>query len=78
MFVDLGGGRETKESEIDLAVGIVLTKKVSDYVEKGETIAYIHANDAEKLKAAKERFLQAYTFSEAAPEKSVMIKHILH
>lgn len=74
----LGGGRETKESEIDLAVGIVLTKKVSDYVEKGETIAYIHANDAEKLKAAKERFLQAYTFSEAAPEKSVMIKHILH
>ncbi len=74
----LGGGRETKESEIDLAVGIVLTKKVSDYVEKGETIAYIHANDAEKLKAAKERFLQAYTFSEAVPEKSVMIKHILH
>ena len=74
----LGGGRETKESEIDLAVGLVLTKKVSDYVENGETIAYIHANDAEKLKAAKERFLQAYTFSEAAPEKSVMIKHILH
>lgn len=74
----LGGGRETKESEIDLAVGIVLTKKVSDHVEKGETIAYIHANDAEKLKAAKERFLQAYTFSEAVPEKSVMIKHILH
>ncbi len=74
----LGGGRETKESEIDLAVGIVLTKKVSDYVEKGDTIAYIHANDAKKLQAAKERFLQAYTFSEAAPEKSVMIKHILH
>lgn len=74
----LGGGRETKESEIDLAVGIVLTKKVSDKVEKGETIAYIHANDAEKLKSAKERFLKAYTFSEDAPEKSVMIKHILH
>lgn len=74
----LGGGRETKESEIDLAVGIVLTKKVSDKVEKGETIAYIHANDAKKLQVAKERFLQAYTFSETAPEKSVMIKHILH
>ncbi len=74
----LGGGRETKESEIDLAVGIVLTKKVSDKVEKGETIAYIHANDAEKLKAAKERFLKAYTFSETTPEKSVMIKHILN
>ena len=74
----LGGGRETKESEIDLAVGIVLTKKVSDYVEKGDIIAYIHANDAKKLQSAKERFLQAYTFSEATPEKSIMIKHILH
>ncbi len=73
----LGGGRETKESEIDLAVGIVLTKKVGDRVEKGETIAYIHANDHKKLEAAKERFLQAYTFSNEEPAKSVMIKHII-
>ncbi len=74
----LGGGRETKESEIDLAVGIVLTKKVGDKVEKGETIAYIHANDRKKLEMAKERFLQAYAFSKEAPAKSVMIKHIIH
>lgn len=74
----LGGGRETKESEIDLAVGIVLTKKVGDKVEKGDTIAYIHANDAQKLENAKERFLKAYTFSKEQPAETKMIKHIIH
>ncbi|MGB2992890.1 MAG: pyrimidine-nucleoside phosphorylase [Paenisporosarcina sp.] len=40
----LGAGRATKESEIDLAVGIVLHKKVGDAVNEGESLATIHAN----------------------------------
>jgi pyrimidine-nucleoside phosphorylase len=40
----LGAGRATKESEIDLAVGIVLHKKVGDAVKTGESLATIHAN----------------------------------
>lgn len=44
----LGAGRETKESEIDLAAGIVLTKKVDDKVSQGDVLAYIHSNDKEK------------------------------
>lgn len=73
----LGGGRETKESEIDLSVGIVLNKKVGDYVTKDDIIAYIHANNTNKLNVAKERFLQAYSFCKTAVEKSKMIKHII-
>lgn len=73
----LGGGRETKESEIDLSVGIVLNKKVGDYVTKDDIIAYIHANNTNKLNVAKERFLQAYSFRKTAVEKSKMIKHII-
>lgn len=73
----LGGGRETKESEIDLSVGIILTKKVSGYVEAGDVIAYIHGNDMEKIKAAKERFLKAYTISQTKPEAPVMVKCII-
>ena len=40
----LGAGRATKESEIDLAVGVVLHKKVGDAVREEETLATIHAN----------------------------------
>ena len=40
----LGAGRATKEDEIDLAVGIVLTKKIGDPVQKGEPLAIIHSN----------------------------------
>ena len=40
----LGAGRATKDSEIDLSVGIVLHKKVGDYVEKGEPLVTIHTN----------------------------------
>ncbi|MGR7978471.1 pyrimidine-nucleoside phosphorylase [Bacillus velezensis] len=40
----LGAGRATKEDEIDLAVGIMLRKKVGDTVEKGEPLVTLYAN----------------------------------
>ncbi|WP_322924113.1 pyrimidine-nucleoside phosphorylase [Paenibacillus campi] len=40
----LGAGRATKESEIDLAVGLMLNKKVGDAVKAGESLVTIHAN----------------------------------
>lgn len=49
----LGAGRATKEDEIDLAVGLMLHKKVGDKVEKGESLITIYANreDVEAVKA---------------------------
>ncbi|MCH5342561.1 MAG: pyrimidine-nucleoside phosphorylase [Acetatifactor sp.] len=73
----LGGGRETKESEIDLAVGLVLEKKVGDAVKKGEPLAYLHANDREKLAQAKERFLKAYAIESTVPEERLFIKGVI-
>lgn len=73
----LGGGRETKESEIDLSVGLVLEKKVGDYVKAGEPLAYIHANDRGKLEAAKARFYEAYTVGAEEPAKRPLIFEIL-
>jgi len=40
----LGAGRATKESTIDLAVGLVLRKKVGDAVKKGESLVTIYSN----------------------------------
>lgn len=40
----LGAGRATKESSIDLAVGLVLRKKIGDKVSKGESLVTIHSN----------------------------------
>lgn len=73
----LGGGRETKESEIDLSVGLVLHKKIGDYVGAGESLATIHANDREKLEASKERFLRAYSFSKGPVTSGKLIKGVI-
>lgn len=73
----LGGGRETKESEIDLSVGLVLYKKVGDYVEAGEPLAVIHANDADRAEQARARYLKACTIAGEAPERMPFIKNIL-
>ncbi|WP_303984377.1 pyrimidine-nucleoside phosphorylase [Niallia circulans] len=43
----LGAGRATKESEIDLAVGLVLRKKIGDKVEAGESLVTIYSNTEE-------------------------------
>jgi len=59
----LGAGRDKKEDMIDTTVGIVLTKKVTDFVKKGEILAYIHANDKNKLKDAKLRLKEIITIS---------------
>lgn len=73
----LGGGRETKESEIDLAVGLILNKKYGDFVAKGEALATIHANNLDKLALAKERLLAAYEIVDEKVEKRPVIKTIV-
>lgn len=52
---NLGAGRIKKEDSIDNTVGIVFNKKVSDFVEEGEILAFIHSNDLEKGNETKTR-----------------------
>ncbi len=75
--MSLGGGRETKESEIDLSVGIVLKKKNGDAVAAGDTLAVIYGNDEEKLARARERVAGAYEIlDEPAKKQPVIRKYI--
>jgi pyrimidine-nucleoside phosphorylase len=62
--VDLGAGRASKSDSIDPAVGITILRKVGDHVTRGEPLCWIHANDKEKLTAAKNRLLAAHQIVE--------------
>lgn len=73
----LGGGRETKESAIDLSVGILINKKVGDSVKKGEKIATLYANDNAKLEAALSELEQSYSYSQTPVERPELIKTII-
>lgn len=73
----LGGGRENKESTIDHGVGIILTKKISDTVKKGETLALIHANSKEKAVLASGLVKNAYQIAKEPAKKAPMVKCII-
>lgn len=47
----LGAGRATKEDTIDMGVGVVLNKKVSESVCEGDVLAYIHTNGSDNEEA---------------------------
>ena len=73
----LGGGRAAKDDVIDLSVGVVLSKKIGDKVSKGDVIARIYCDNAEKTKEAETMIKDAYTFSQEFVEKNVLIKGIV-
>lgn len=73
----LGAGRETKESTVDLSVGLVLNKKVGDGVECGESIATVYGNDEEKIKLCCQRLYNAYVISQAPVQKNTLIYGIV-
>lgn len=73
----LGGGRETKESVIDLSVGIVLTKKVGSHVKAGEPLAYIHSNEETKRLACEERLRKAFHIGDKVKKEGAIIHQIL-
>lgn len=73
----LGGGRETKDTVIDLSVGFILCKKIGDYVSKGEPLAILHGNDESKITAARKRLENAYMIGEEKINASPLIHEII-
>lgn len=73
----LGAGRETKESQIDLSVGIVIHKKMGDYVAKGESVATLYYNDETKCEGAESILRAAYQLSKTAIQPNPLIYDII-
>lgn len=73
----LGGGRMTKDSPIDLSVGVLLHKKRGQAVQPGEALATVYANDMERAKEAYGKVVQAFSIQPQAPKQASMVKGIL-
>ena len=73
---NLGAGRKTKKDNIDMTVGIVLDKKIGDFVEKGEKLATIYANNKEKAEEAEKEILKIYMIGEKQIKKDTIINII--
>ena len=69
----LGAGRETKESKIDMGVGIVLNKKVGDFVKSGDVLATLYVNE-KNVNEAIDMLSSAYVMTN---EKVEPIKKII-
>lgn len=68
----LGAGRATKESEIDLSVGLELNKKIGDQVTKGESLVTIHSNQ-ENIEEVKKKLYKSIKVSPADVERPPLI-----
>ncbi|MDE6953127.1 MAG: pyrimidine-nucleoside phosphorylase [Erysipelotrichales bacterium] len=72
----LGGGRETKDDCIDYSVGLILNKKIGDFVQIDEPLVYVHTNSglSEELKMT---IINAYTISTEYVEKRKQVDEIV-
>lgn len=69
----LGAGRETKDSEIDAAAGLILHEKAGDFVEAGQVIATMYASDERRFDAARSVYEEAVVIDGHKPEKRPLI-----
>ena len=70
---DLGAGRKTKKDKIDLQVGIILNKKIGDFVNKGDKLATIYANDIAKAKDTENELRRIYKIGKEKIEENTII-----
>ena len=74
---NLGAGRIKKDDRIDHSVGIILSKKVAEKVNKNEILAYIYANCEEKAKKGVEKLQDIIKIADKEPSKSKTIIKII-
>lgn len=71
--VKLGAGRETKNSVLDLGAGIILKKKMGDWVEAGAPLAVLYADDTSLFAKAAHYLDEAFVISTTKPEPYPLI-----
>lgn len=73
----LGGGRATKDSTINLGVGLDIRKHLGDVVQKGDVLAYMYIDDMGVFEEAKKRLLGAYTIEKKQLKPEKLVKNVV-
>ena len=74
----LGGGRETMDDVIDMSAGIMLNKKVGDYVAEGELLCVLHTNKDETVyNKIKRDVLSSFEIVDEFVPKEKVIKEVI-
>ncbi len=72
-----GAGRHTKDDELDYGAGIILEKKIGDYVKVGDVLATLYSSEEDKFEKAEEELQSAYAIKAEKPEKASIIHKII-
>lgn len=75
--VNLGGGRKTKDDEIDHTAGIILIKKMGDKAEKGEVLAKLYTNNENAIPVAEKDFLCAIEITNKKSAEQKLIYEVV-
>ena len=70
----LGAGRESKEDNVDLAVGVEVLKKVGDYVQEGEPLAILYSNGKKEEEAIQKVLDSYHIVDEVVNKKDIIYK----
>jgi len=75
--LELGGGRRTKEDEIDHAVGVVCHAKRGAAVGQGDVLAEVHARDEQSAERGTAAVLAAYELDDEVPREHGILLDVI-
>ncbi|MBR5218656.1 MAG: thymidine phosphorylase, partial [Clostridia bacterium] len=75
--VTLGAGRAKKDDVIDYSAGIIINKKLGDYVKEGDVIFTLFTNDKSAVSDAEKLCINSLSFGAQAPKKIEIVYEII-
>lgn len=75
---NLGAGRRIKNDTIDYTAGIILTKKVGDYIKEGDIIAKLYTSNKEVMEIEKNHYLNSIEVLDSKPQEQKLIYGIIN
>lgn len=73
----LGAGRVTKDSQIDLGSGVILSKKQGEWIQAGEQIMELYTNKTENKEEVLQLALESFKIGESEPDRNPLIEEFI-